>query len=494
MKFNFVTLWFVCQSVSSSSFNNQRVRGKSAIQSRNLMDQEKEPCTTMEELDLGSLDACEADLIGRRIENTMESSCPHTKWREAKLLAGMEGLTATQEYFVNECERIKGGNGDKSRDGTARCLEDFDIQINGCDYRSVIKGIRAELPRSCSHNVQKELQLLTGTTNDDDAKEYISELCDNAWDMVDKTTYQNIHSDFSNDFMNEYTDGGGYLNTETGNFQGVQSLKYRTSARSLSAGQSIDSYYQSDSNGASNSRLEATFENLQNCELQSIMCCFGRDRQSNDDNGQCRSRQCDNSDPANNSNLCYTEPSLTPYPQSEEGNVHCHGLAWAEDENDFISQLKFNNFFYVSMYDHMYTRGYVQNMISDKSDNTDYVPMCSCIENMPPVSRADCTQVDVDVTFNLFLGSNGMIEAESENDLEIAFNACQGFRYSNNLLTANNDLASYAVRLVREGKMSTETQSRMYETLLGYALPNANDNEEVCIDKYEDLTGKEYPQ
>mmetsp|Transcript_29649 Transcript_29649/g.43832 ORF Transcript_29649/g.43832 Transcript_29649/m.43832 type:complete len:168 (+) Transcript_29649:884-1387(+) len=90
----------------------------------------------------------------------------------------------------------------------------------------------------------------------------------------------------------------------------------------------------------------AMFENLQNCEYQSIMCCFGRDHQSEDNNGNCKLEKCGkNADPMDNSNLCWTEPSFTTYPNHEEGKTHCHGFAWAEDDNDFLSQLKCNNFF-----------------------------------------------------------------------------------------------------------------------------------------------------
>ena len=35
----------------------------------------------------------------------------------------------------------------------------------------------------------------------------------------------------------------------------------------------------------------------------SIICCWGRDRQSNDDNGNCKANDCDNAQPADNSNL-----------------------------------------------------------------------------------------------------------------------------------------------------------------------------------------------
>ena len=45
-----------------------------------------------------------------------------------------------------------------------------------------------------------------------------------------------------------------------------------------------------------------------------------------------------------------------------EGAIHCHGLAWSNDVTDHTARYKANNIFFVSMYDHMYQRGYVENI------------------------------------------------------------------------------------------------------------------------------------
>merc|ERR1711862_335283 len=47
---------------------------------------------------------------------------------------------------------------------------------------------------------------------------------------------------------------------------------------------------------------------------------------------------------------------------------------------------KGNLLFYVSMYDHMTQRGYVRNIPG--------APMCACAENMPVVTRSDCTEIE----------------------------------------------------------------------------------------------------
>merc|ERR1712226_542876 len=104
---------------------------------------------------------------------------------------------------------------------------------------------------------------------------------------------------------------------------------------------------------------------------------------------------CRDASPADNSNLCWTDTNIPSFsdpftfPDKSEGSIHCHGLAWVDDENSFESQLRYNNLFFVSLYDHMYTRGYVETTV-----DSDEIPMCGCIEDIPPVSRADCTQVD----------------------------------------------------------------------------------------------------
>jgi hypothetical protein len=118
-----------------------------------------------------------------------------------------------------------------------------------------------------------------------------------------------------------------------------------------------------------------------------------------------------------------------------EGAIHCHGYAWANDEYDPITRYRANNLFYVSMYDHMHQRGYVENIPG--------APMCGCVEKMPMATRSDCTQVDLTEDFTVvFDGST--IEAKMTK-VEVDFNACQGKN------GRNNDLYAYHWRLYEEG-------------------------------------------
>jgi hypothetical protein len=117
------------------------------------------------------------------------------------------------------------------------------------------------------------------------------------------------------------------------------------------------------------------------CTTGAAMCCWPKDRQANDGNGNCASNtydeNCVDKDPADNTNLCYVDTSrgnqstgiegddMIVFPGDNgqgEGDIHCHGLAWGNDPTDHTARYKANNLFYVSAYDHLYVRGYVKNI------------------------------------------------------------------------------------------------------------------------------------
>ena len=169
-----------------------------------------------------------------------------------------------------------------------------------------------------------------------------------------------------------------------------------------------------------------------NCELNAMMCCWTRDRQANDNNGNCAQpydENCVDADPADNTDICYHDASRAPESAHtasgisffgddfQEGDTHCHGIAWKDDPYDASFRFAGNNLFYVSFYDHLYQRGYVEAVPG--------APMCGCLEKMPTVSRSDCTQVDVTEKFKVnFAG--GKVDSIHRTKLDIEFNACDG--------------------------------------------------------------------
>jgi len=140
----------------------------------------------------------------------------------------------------------------------------------------------------------------------------------------------------------------------------------------------------------------------------------------------------------------------------------------------------------VSLYDHMYTRGYVQ-----PTQDSDNIGMCGCIEDMPKVSRADCTEIEASATFSVSFSDLLKFQVTADNDLDVEFNACQGTNPSNGN-AANNDLASYINRLHINGEIDGNAKDKAFETLVGYAQPGNNNNEAACRDAYEERFGP-YP-
>ena len=119
--------------------------------------------------------------------------------------------------------------------------------------------------------------------------------------------------------------------------------------------------------------------NLETCEINAAMCCCPQDRQANYGNVNCNTPYDEDfvdKNSANNADLCYVdnqrrtystgiEASFSTYRHDHnegDGPIHYHGFAWANDKYDFTTRYKTNNLFYVSMYDHMYHRGYVRNI------------------------------------------------------------------------------------------------------------------------------------
>jgi len=116
-------------------------------------------------------------------------------------------------------------------------------------------------------------------------------------------------------------------------------------------------------------------------------------------------------------------------------------MAWGNDVTDHTARYKSNNLFYVSAYDHMYVRGYVKNIPG--------APMCGCVEQMPTVSRSDCTQVDLTEKIEIKYSADSTVTTRF-TEVHVDFNACRGIN------NRNNDLYAYMGRLYYEKKVTAE--------------------------------------
>ena len=116
------------------------------------------------------------------------------------------------------------------------------------------------------------------------------------------------------------------------------------------------------------------------------------------------------------------------------------------------AKMRFNNLFYVVMHDHMYSRGYVRSVKHG-------APMCTCLEDMPIVSRSDCSEVKMNTSYKLGITSTGQIDVKADR-LSFEFQACQGYRPGTKS-AQNNDLLAKIERLYQEDKMDADTRKRV---------------------------------
>lgn len=374
--------------------------------------------------------------------------------------------------------------------------EPFSLYYEGrCTYNDLVSRIDLELAReapNCPYNGAQELQFLLNINNKEDAISHIEQACQYAFDTQDQMAWKDVTQKTTKRgeplFDKTYYDGGSIWNEqiETGVDNRVPYVDQKFANVLKADGSRIDDVYEAYAKEQKIEYADAVVDNFANCPLRSAMCCFASDRQANDNNGNCAKpydTNCVNADPADNTDLCYvdmarnksapgTDGGFAIYPGDNadgEGSIHCHGLAWSNDPNDPESRYKGNNIFYVSMYDHLYTRGYVRNVPG--------AAMCGCIDTMPVVSRSDCTQVDVTELWvatytpadaTLTAPASFSLGLDPENGVSIKFNACRG-------AGRNNDLEAYYKRLFNEGRASIEEFTKVRETLVG----NGNCQKEI---------------
>jgi hypothetical protein len=219
-------------------------------------------------------------------------------------------------------------------------------------------------------------------------------------------------------------------------------------------------------NGAS----DHFFPDLDGCDINAAYCCFAQDRQAGDNNGNCATPyeyNCVDKDPADNANICYVDHKrstkanhisggfsifgdLVNNKENIEGPVHCHGLVWGDDPLHDDNVYKGNLLFYVSMYDHMTQRGYVRNIPG--------APMCACAENMPVVTRSDCTEIAAKETTTFSWDGSSVKASVLIRDLD--FNSCNG-------QNANNNLEERAKQLEEDGVLSAEKRAALQSVLIG---------------------------
>jgi len=364
-----------------------------------------------------------------------------------------------------------------------------------CSYEKVLAKLRRlrnvernQGATNCYRDIVQELGALLGLSNEDDMRDKIDSICDEAIShsrsdpdyaikfesipLTDSTPDQETVTRF----LKEFYDGGTFFNEQVQQRAGGDPFNLARDARG------IKQFYQGPASKKLVTWPTSGVDNFESCELNAAMCCWVQDRQADDDNGNCETPypnanpdssdvwtpdNCIDKDPADNTDVCYVDLSRSTSSNRvksggiifddkagvREGDAHCHGFAWSNDEFDISRKYRGNNLFYVSMYDHLRQRGYVREVPG--------APMCGCLEKMPTVSRSDCTEMDVSENFTLrYLPGRNTFEGKITS-ANVEFNACQGLNDN------NNDLLAYHQRLVSEGKISDSTEAGVDEILVG---------------------------
>lgn len=375
-------------------------------------------------------------------------------------------LTSTHALCDAECT---------TKDSTA----DFTIQYTGrCTpgtFNSKITDTATHECLVCLYNVDKSVALTS-------IGDVVQSLCEEAY-AADVFPYTDIARKGAQ-FDNEYFSGGGEWNYEVQTASGEDVLAYdalrvddvyyyEAQRKVIELPEHIESFNPHTGN------MINGIEDLDGCDFNAAYCCFAQDRQAGDNNGNCATPyeyNCVDKDPADNTNICYVDHTrsgksshvdsgfsifgdLKTGKENIEGPVHCHGLTWPDDPLHEDNVYKGNLLFYVSMYDHMTQRGYVRNIPGS--------PMCACAENMAVVTRADCTQVQVDekTTFNWNVAESTLEAATYVDDID--FNACTG-------LNANNNLQERARKLESLGLLATEKVTALGGSLVGSSAGQCN--------------------
>lgn len=411
-----------------------------------------------------------------------------------------------------------------------------------CTARSLFRQIKMafrelrEVNGRCRGGVKHELMALTGTTSIDDVHKALQDLCNEALaeatEEVNDETWNRLQEEPYKIDLNEFFNGYGHLNLETGNFRQYPSSfekrggserflyigedprlndHYATTEASYLGGERVNKFYNEE---AKKFFLQAPTSNFeQGCRSNTAMCCWQRDRQYLDRNGNCGFNDCSNQNPMDNTDLCWTEEDGTifPYPGDEtENDLHCHGFAWGNDDGGVNTEAKWNNLFFVSMYDHLYQRGYVESITNDPKIAGDQV-MCGCVEDMAPVARADCTEAIGLLNYTSYFdpGKKRLAIKHVPDSFELNFRSCRGYDYMPfyqpkdykanqndlDLENSNNDLAAFVFRQYLEGKMTDDQVDLVEKTIIGYRNPKVNENDEerekACANAYKERFGND---
>jgi len=318
------------------------------------------------------------------------------------------------------------------------CLTDasFNFVLGECTVNKFVTELATTMKRlnGCSDDPWEELLSFFDVNSDSEVRDKIEEICDSAY-AAKRIPFNQLMVQ-EKQFTEEFFDGGNEWNYEVDEGNGGANLVKDAGRIKVISDQLLAS------------RPSIGFpeaHNFEGCKLRTAMCCYVGGRNAG-------------GEPDDNSDACYMEFAKARQSShvrdgysiysgnGNEGPLNCHGFAWGDDSGYGDAAFKGNTLFQVAMKHALYEEGDVEELPG--------APMCGCIEQMPVVTRADCTETivtqSVSIQYNPTL-SQFVAEASVQN---IQHTNC-------------GDLSSHYDTLVSKGKASATEKALLEKHLVG---------------------------
>ena len=333
--------------------------------------------------------------------------------------------------------------------------------INECSIESLKEALKPRFDKRCKRfglSLDEDIQLLLGTESNEEARKKMEEICKNALDKrhPKKLEFGSI-SNKGREYDSEFFGGGTSWNS--GGLQHLGKGSFRGSGA-----RRIDMYDRQSKRRVL--KWPEEVPSLSGCQANAAMCCWPAN--PNEEISAYGTVDCDPIDGefdceiasavhsknvsksdinSGNSGVCLVDLSksssshgfnggLTIFPNNT--SVYCSGIAWENGENYWNHYANGNLLFQSSMM-LMKDEGLEKNLPSS--------PMCGCIEKMPIVTRADCTEAYSTARFVFqYRSTIPELRATASKHL-IQYRECEGMN------STTNDLKSFYDKLWLEKKV-----------------------------------------
>lgn len=244
------------------------------------------------------------------------------------------------------------------------CLEPlgFEFTFDDCSIENVLSAVEEKLiDESCANtDPLLELMALFDATQEMEVYKTIQKTCAFAYGphAYDFTRYLSNEGQL----VREYIDGAYWTQEDAPRINHVN-----------------------DKYASSNVFTYPDHHALKNCDIGAAMCCFVTHKDAPLESPAASSP---------NAEMCYTDIEYSRYSAhvrkgfsvyGEDGtdDVMCHGFAWGTDHGSVDAALAGNALFKIGFMSDFYTSGNIEQVPA--------VPLCGCIDRMPVVTNAKCS-------------------------------------------------------------------------------------------------------